>query len=65
MIEPTPLVTNFRNHNEVAQMDDPEKPGTFTQWNCDCGKTTTSARKELNVAKVYTVNIYRKVIGIV
>ena len=26
----------------VAQMDDTRKTGTFTQWNCDCGKTTTT-----------------------
>ena len=34
-------ISMSRNHNDsdLVQIDDTRKPGTFTQWNCDCGKT--------------------------
>ena len=56
MIKSTPLVTNGRNYNDtdrcVVQMDDTEKPGTFSQWNCDCGETTTTTKGELRIVTV-------------
>ena len=36
-------ITMIQTHGAVAQIVDARKLGTFTQWNCDCGKTRTIA----------------------
>ena len=37
---PMAEIIMIHTYGAVAQIDDTGKPGTFTQWNCDCGKTT-------------------------
>ena len=39
----------------AVQMDDTRKPGTFSQWKCDCGKTTTTKKKHFFI-KLYKHN---------
>ena len=56
----------IHTYSTVAQMDDTRKPGTFTQWNCDCGKTTTTSNLQnckIEAALNYTANVNRQTTG--